>query len=125
MPIWLLTYLLKPTTWLFIALAALGIYAAVLRLEHKHDLKVIDQLKVEKAVAIADAKACSDGVAELRREADAREKFVADALRKASEARMKAEHKADETLMAKPSNPNDMCASALELDRQKATERKR
>ncbi len=91
---------------------------------HTHDLTEIGALKEDVKSAVAQGKACSDGVEKLRQAGIARDKLAAEAVEKSRTERLKLEHSAETTLQAAPSKPNDLCASALELSRQELQERK-
>ena len=66
---------------------------------------------------------CSEGVAKLAIAGAAREKAAKDALRAAQGARAAADARALQTLQVAPSKPDDLCASASELNASKLAAR--
>ena len=114
--------LLRPTVILGILLALslagnVGLYKL-----HSWDLQKIGGLQQAAKDAVADAKACSEGVEKLRKEAAARDKRAAEALKGAETRAREADARADATLQERPSQP-DPCAAARELNQRKLKER--
>jgi len=116
--------LLRPTTWLLIAIVVLSFTTTILYKVHTHDLEKIGALQAARADAIADAKACSDATEKLRKEAEQRAAEVAARLKAAEEARHRAEQRVEQTLQERPINPNDLCASAQALNQKMLHERR-
>ena len=116
------TFLLNPTTILGILLALSLMGNGVLYKIHTHDLEKIGGLKQAMQDARADAEACSAGVKALRAAAESRDRATAKALQAAEARARKADEQADKTLQARPTS-EDVCASALELNREKLKER--
>jgi len=119
-----LALLLRPTTWLLVLVVLLSLTTFTLYKVHTHDLEKIGKLEAIRDAALSDAKACSNATEQLRRDAEKRAAEVAARLKAAEEARRKAEQQVEQTLQERPSNPNDLCASAPDLSRQKLHERR-
>jgi len=118
---WML--LLKPSVILGILLT-LSIAANVTLFKMRDAaLKHIGSVTAERDQALDAAKMCSLATANLKKAADAREKKLKIALANAQKAAKAAASKAQVTLQMQPSQPNDLCASALDLSRSKLKER--
>ena len=114
--------LLRPTVALGILLA-LSIAGNVIFYKlHSRDLTKIGQLQQAALDAKSAAKACSEGVERLRKEALARDKRAAEALKAAETRAREADARADATLQERPNQP-DACAAARELNQRKLKER--
>jgi len=112
----------SPTAWLAIALAISLLGSAGLYKLHIHDIQRIAVLKERNTEAIADAKACSDGVAELRHRGEVRQKFVEEHFKAAREQARELNKKADATLQGHPVGA--ACDAAMELNLRKTKERR-
>ena len=118
---WML--LLRPTSLLAIALGLALLGMGFFYKLHTHDLQQIGALKAVAEDARADARACSEGVKHLQAAQAKRDKEVAALLKEAEAKAREAEKQADATLQTRPHHAEDLCASALELDKQKLKER--
>lgn len=117
---WML--LLKPTVLLAMALGLSVLANIGLWNLHSRDLRKIGGLEAVNADALADAKACSEGIKKLREEAIKREKRITVILKSAEVKARQAEERADRTLQARPDGP-DLCQAALHLSQKKLQER--
>lgn len=79
----------------------------------------------ERDQAVASGQACSAATENLRRLADDRDRRLKLALAAAAKQAATAVARAETTLQAAPSVPTDLCASSLDLSRQKLAERRK
>ena len=115
--------LLKPSVILGILLSLSLIANVTLFKMRDATLKHLGSVSAERDQAIEAGKICSLATANLKKAADAREKTLRLALAKAQAVAKAAATKAQTTLQIQPSKPNDLCASALDLSRNKLKER--
>lgn len=73
----------------------------------------------EKEAAIRDGNQCTARVEELRKSAEEQRKAGQIALAAAQVSAQEFRRRADATLSARPTKPDDLCASALELSRER------
>lgn len=119
---WML--LLKPTVLLGIALTASVAVNYGLFQMWKTELIRVGQVKAELTTAMAAGEACNKAVAQLKADTERRAREVQAALAVARARAIVVERKAKETLQARPSQPGDLCASAVILSRDKMKERR-
>lgn len=120
---WML--LLKPTVILGLLLAVSVAGNVALWKMRDAALRQIGALSSEVGHAKGAAKRCSEGVANLRKAAEARAALVAVTTLRANELALAAEKRVDATLQERPSVPGDNCASALDLSKRKMHERQK
>jgi len=119
------TLLARPTVILAILLALSAAGNFILFKARDRALALVALKEAELNHARSAGKACSDATRQLREDAATRAREVARAINAAREAARDAGRRADATLTARPANPQDVCASALDLSRQKVQERRK
>lgn len=115
--------LLKPSVILAVLLAVSVAGNYTLFKMRDAALKQAGAVTAQRDQAIAAGKACSEGVAALKRAAAARERKMRLAVAAAQRTANEAARRAQVTLQTPPSVPGDMCLSAEALNASKLAER--